>query len=145
MFRLFKRRRKFDDTARDEFVEAMASMLEVKKVVAGDHPIEDEDGRLNHKAIGYIYGFIDAALRTIGQDMSNAAVGIPITYQVLRRLFPGCEDKYVQFLADHMGKNERVTMEAMKGGQQYIDFTKPGAKGAPMGLARYLIEAEKHE
>lgn len=112
MFRLFKRLRKFDDTASAEFVEAVASMLEIQKIVAGNHRIESEGGRLNHKAIGYVYGFIDAALRTIGQDMSNAAVGIPITYQVLRRLFPGCEDRYVQFLADQMGKNEAVTLGA---------------------------------
>jgi hypothetical protein len=27
----------------------------------------------------------------------------------------------------------------MHGGKQYIDFNKPNAKGAPMGLARYLL------
>jgi hypothetical protein len=28
----------------------------------------------------------------------------------------------------------------MHGGQQYIDFSKPGHGGAPMGLARFLLE-----
>jgi hypothetical protein len=34
-------------------------------------------------------------------------------------------------------------ISAMKGGQQYVDFIKPDAKGSPMGLARYMIEGDE--
>ena len=74
------------------------------------------------RALGYIYGFIDAALRTIGQDMADNAVGIPITFQVLRRLFPGSEHEYLEFLKENIGKDATIMAAVMYGGQQYIDF-----------------------
>ena len=74
--------------------------------------------------------------------MSDTAIGIPITFQVFRRLYPGRELQYTQFLFDHMGKDEMVTLGAIHGGQQYITYSKPGTEGAPMGLARFLIDGD---
>jgi hypothetical protein len=73
----------FDDTAKSEFVNLIASMLEVQRLMAGDADgsIEDENGHLKHKAIGYVYGYVDAALRSIGQDMADMSVGVPVTFQ----------------------------------------------------------------
>jgi hypothetical protein len=31
----------------------------------------------------------------------------------------------------------------MHGGQQFLDYSKPGASGVPMGLARFMIEGDK--
>jgi hypothetical protein len=93
-----------------------------------------KDGKtynLIRKAIGYIYGFADCALRNIGQDMGDASVGVPVIYQVLRRLFPDKAEKYVTFLIDNM-RDERVLLGMMTGGQQYADyFCKPGREGMP--------------
>lgn len=89
----------------------------------------------------YVFGFIDAALRTIGQDMSDNAVGIPITFQVMRKLFPGEEQKYVLFLRDRIGTDAVVMMAMQYGGQQYLDFNN-GKLAAPMGLAKTLLNPE---
>ena len=51
--------------------------------------VEIERGRINGKALGYVYGFVDAALQSMGLDIADVPVGIPILYHVLRRLFPG--------------------------------------------------------
>lgn len=143
MFGFFKKKRSFDDTQKSKFVKAISDMLEMQKIVASNCSIEDSEGCLNRKAIGYIYGFIDAALRTIGQDMSDASIGVPITFHVLDKLFPGRGNQYTQFLIDQMGRDREVTLGAQHGGQQYIEFTKPGCKGAPMGFARFMLENAK--
>jgi hypothetical protein len=141
MFSLFKNRTSFNDEKKAEFIEAIAFMLEVQLATVGNAPIESPSGSIKPKAIGYVYGFIDAALRTIGQDMSDNSVGVPVTFQVLRHLFPGCEEKYSRYLADHMGTDKFVTLGALTGGQQYLDFNAKKLS-APMGLARYLVEEE---
>jgi hypothetical protein len=114
-------------------------MLKVQQVAATGYVIEDFSGNINRKAMGYIYGFIDGALQTIGQDMRDISIGIPITREVLERLFPGKADGYMSFLADHIGTDAELIEGVMSGGRQYIDFNKPNAKGAPMDLARYLL------
>lgn len=144
MFDLFKIKRTFDDTQKSQFISVISDMLEAQKIVAGDHSIEDKEGYLNRKAIGYIYGFIDAALRVIGKDMSDVSIGVPITYHVLVKLFPDRANVYAQFLIDQMGRDEETTLGAVIGGQQFLEFNKPGSKGVPMGFARFLIEGTKH-
>ena len=117
-------------------------MLKVQQI-AGGRAVEAADGSINRRAIGYIYGFINAALRTIGPDMSKIEISVPITYHILERLFPGKGAKYGTFMAEHMGTDRMVTLGAMTGGQQYVDLNRPGRKGIPMGLARYVIEGDK--
>jgi hypothetical protein len=103
--------------------------------------IEIVEGKINRKAIGYIYGFIDAALRTHGEDMADLSVGVPMVFQVLRRLFPGHDQAYTEFLANHVNDEVAVRPGMMAGGQQYLDcIAKLGAKGAPMGFARFIVE-----
>jgi hypothetical protein len=147
VFSLFRRKRQFGDAAKETFIEAVSGMLNVQMTAAGGRPIEDKTGQINRKAIGYIYGFVDSALAAVGQDITDIAIGVPITYQVLRHLFPGSEERYARFLVEHMGKDAMVTLGAMKGGQQYIDFIvrrRPGG-GVPMGLARYLWGDDEEE
>lgn len=110
-------------------------------VAVGNRSIEDVAGNINPRALAYIYGFIDAALRTIGQDMSDESIGIPVTFHVLRRVFPGREEKYLTYLVDRMGTDQAVTLAAVTGGQQYIDFNNEKLP-APMGLARYILGKE---
>jgi hypothetical protein len=139
MFGFLKKRQPFDDQRRQKFVGVISSMLEVQMVAAGGRSFE-EAGVINPDALGYIYGFIDAGLQTVGQDMSDASVGVPITFQVLASLSPGHEERYLNYLTTHMGTDKRVMAAAMTGGQQYIDFSN-GRLAAPMGLARYLVLA----
>jgi len=146
MFGLFKKKRDFDDEKKTKFVNTISDMLEMQKIVAGDCSIEDCEGRLKRKAIGYIYGFIDAALDSIGQNMGDISIGIPITYHVLNRLFPGRGEDYTKFLWDQVGKDEMVEIGVTIGGQQYIDLLKPepGRKGTPMRFGMFLIEGDNH-
>jgi hypothetical protein len=139
---MFGRKKVFDDNEKSKFVEAIADMLAIQMTVATGRSIESAEGRINRKAIGYIYGFIDCALRSIGQDMSDVSVGVPITYQILQHLFPRHEQAYTSFLIDHLN-DEVVVLGMMAGGQQYADFNKPDAKGSPMGLARLILEGDK--
>ena len=141
LFEFFKKRSEFDDQKKEVFVDAVSTMLELQLVAVGNRSIEDGAGNPNRNAMGYVYGFIDAALRTIGQDMGNKSVGMPITFQVLRRVFPGCEELYLQYLTERMGTDEQVMIGAMTGGQQYIDYVK-GKLAAPMGLARYILDSQ---
>lgn len=139
---MFRRKKTFDDDKKSELARALSGMLAIQMALAVGS-IQDANGRINRKAIGYIYGFIDCALRSIGQDMGDVAVGVPITYQVLRDLFPGHEQAYTNFLIGHL-KDEVVVLGMMSGGQQYADFIiTPGAKGAPMGLAKFILEGDE--
>jgi hypothetical protein len=131
----------FNDEQKEKFVEAISAMLQVQLIAAGDRSIENAAGKVNARALGYIYGFIDAALRTIGHDMSDKSIGIPITFHVLRRILPGREERYVQYLVDRMGTDQQVTLAAVTGGQQYLDFNN-GKLAAPMGLTKCLLADE---
>jgi hypothetical protein len=141
---------KLTDDKKDALAGLLAEMLR-RQMGATTHfaPVQPEEitrieiveGKVNRKAIGYIYGFIDAALRTHGEDMADLSVGVPIVFHVLRRLFPGHEQAYTEFLANHVNDDVAVVLGMMAGGQQYLDFVaKPGSKGAPMGFARSIID-----
>lgn len=139
MFGFLRKRRGLDDQKQLQFVEAISTMLTVQLVAVGNRSVEDIRGHINPKALGYIYGFIDAGLRTIGYDMGDESIGVPVTFHVLRRVFPGRDEKYLGYLLERMGTDQIVTMAAVTGGQQYMDFNN-GKLAAPMGLARYILE-----
>ena len=143
MFGQSKKKETFDDAKKGKFIDAITDILEMQRIAAVNCSIEDSEGHLNRKAIGYIYGFIDAALRSIGQDMGDISIGVPITFQVLNRLFPGRGENYTKFLFETMGKDEVVTLGAMTGGQQWIEKTKPESKGVPMKFGMFLMEGDK--
>ena len=104
--------------------------------------IETTKGRINRKAMGYIYGFIDCALQSRGQDITDISLGLPILYHVMRKLFPGHEQGYVDFLMNNMD-DEIMVLGMIAGGQQYSDFLRAGE--APWGLSRFIIEAKDKE
>jgi hypothetical protein len=137
------------DERKNRISQALAKMLTIQMCLAPVRgkievtPIELRRGHINRKALGYIYGFVDSALRCMGEDISNVSVGVPILYQVLRSLFPGHEQAYTEFLIDHMD-DETVVLGMMAGGQQYAEYNKSGAQGAPpMGLARFIVEGQE--
>ena len=139
----FRKKKPFDDAAKTKFIDAIVGLLEVQKVVAGKASIDDGTGHPKRKAIGYVYGYIDAALRSIGQDMSDVSVGVPITFQVIRKLWPDRAAAYTDFLAKNIRSDELIMIGVMHGGQQYVEYSKPGAPGAPMGLARFMVKGDE--
>jgi len=68
--KFFSRKNSWDDATKLKFATAIAGMLERQLLVAGSASIEDEQGYPKRKALGYVYGYIDAALRVKGQDMA---------------------------------------------------------------------------
>ena len=140
---MFGRKKAFDDKRKSEFARAVSEMLATQTAVAPRDSLEDADGHINRRAIGYIYGFVDCALRSVGEDMANIAIGVPITHHVIRALFPGREQLYMDFLIKNL-KDEMVVLGMMTGGQQYADFIiKPGAQGVPMGLAKFILQGDE--
>ena len=139
---LFRRPTHFDDAAKSKFAANIAEMLELQKCLAGVVSIEDEQGYPKRKALGYVYGYIDAALRVRGHDMADMSIGVPITFQVIRELWPDHVNKYMDFLAKNITGDPLMMIGVTHGGQQYLDYSKPGATGAPMGLARFMIEGD---
>jgi hypothetical protein len=131
----------FDDKARSEFATVIAGMLEIQKFAAGSASMDDAQGFPKRKPLGYVYGFIDAALRSLGQDMADPSVGGPITFHVIRKLWPDRVNEYMDFVVENVGKKDKaLILGMMYGGQQFMDFRKPDAPAVPMGLARFLIE-----
>jgi len=86
-----------------------------------------------------VYGYIDAALRTRGHDMADMSIGVPITFQVIRRLWPERVNDCMDFLAKNLQSDALMCAGMMHTGQQFLDYSKPGASG----LARFMIEGDK--
>jgi hypothetical protein len=126
---------------------ALAEMLAMQMVFAKvSRPevtkVEVIKGEINKKALGYIYGFVDCALQSRRQDTTDPAVGIPVTYYVLSEIFPGHEQRYLDYLAEHLS-DQIVVAGMMYGGRQYSQFVaKPGSKGVAMGLARVILDEQ---
>jgi len=123
-----------------DFAKTLAGMLEVQLMLIRDKTaIESETGRPKPKSIGYVYGCVDAALRSRGWDMSDAEVGPPITFHVLRTLWPGKEADYYDFLVDNLS-DSAVNAGMLRGGQEVTDWLKGRISGgAPTGLARLIL------
>jgi hypothetical protein len=133
------RRKTLSDVQKDAFAEAIAEMLKIQLIAVGEKTIDSDAGGPKPKAIGYVYGYVDAVLRTKGWDMADTEIGIPITFHVLRRLWPGKEREYTDFLAEHLS-DPVVAAGCMHGGQQYVDSLKAENSGnVQMGLARYIL------
>lgn len=143
---LFGRKATFDDAAKLEFASAIADMLELQRMMAGGSSFEDASGNPKGRAIGYVYGYVDAALRTINQDMNDMSIGVPVLFHVIRKLWPDRVNKYMLFLTKNLQSDGLIHIGMMHGGQQYLDFRKPENHGnAAMGLARFMIEGDKSD
>ena len=141
--KFFGRKDRFDDAAKSQFAKAVAETLELQTTVSAGKSIHDDHGRLKRKALGYVYGYTDAALRTKGHDMADMSIGVPITFQVIRRLWPDHVNECMDFLAKNLEKDVLLSIGIMHGGQQFLDYSKTGASGVPMGLARFMIEEDE--
>jgi hypothetical protein len=140
LFDWLRGKKKFDDAAMGNLVDSIEIVLKIQLTIVASHESDLATAR-GAKALGYVYGFVDAALRNVGQDMAYMLIGVPVMYQVLRRVFPGCEERYFDFILQSIQSDPNLMIGIMKGGQQYMDWLNRKLK-APMGLARYLIELQ---
>jgi hypothetical protein len=144
MFRKFFRRKKIlDDAVKLGLAEAIAVQLIRQKNTAGAQAaIDDRNGHLKLRALGYVYGYIDAALRTDGHNMEDTSIGGPIMYHVLRRLWPDRVNDCMRAVLANLRTDQQMMAAIKLGGQQCLDFRKPGVTDVPMDLARFLIEGD---
>ena len=121
IWNLFGRRKReaMSDEQKSAFADMIADLLKIQLIMVGDKTMDSQDGGPKPKAIGYVYGYVDAVLRAKGWDMADNEIGIPITFQVIRRLWPGKEREYTDFLAEHLS-DPTVSAACMHGGQQHF-------------------------
>jgi hypothetical protein len=144
MFRkLFSRKKTLDDAVKLGLAEAIAAQLILQKNFAGAQAaIDDRNGHPKLRALGYVYGYIGAALRTDGHDIADTSIGAPITYHVLRRLWPDCVNDCMRALLDNLRTDQQMMAAIKLGEQQCLDLRKPGASDIPMEFAGFLIEGD---
>src|SRR5437870_12838974 len=87
LFSFFRKKSRADDATKAKFVDAITSFLSLQLFIVPNPSIEDTHGKINRKAIAYIYGYIDAFLRTRGYDMADTDIAVPVAIHVLRKLF----------------------------------------------------------
>lgn len=143
VFSIFKKKPKFGSGSRIVLVENVAGMLKIQKTVSGNSSIEDSNGRPNRKAMGYIYGFTDAALQSIGQDIRDISIGMPTVFGVFCALYPGKELQYTDFLLDHINQDAAIMAGVTVGGQQYLDLAKHNK--TPMQFGMFLLEGDNYD
>jgi hypothetical protein len=134
-----------DNATKVEIADNIADLLRVQLMILPEEfkDIEDKQGRIYRKSIGYVYGYIDAVLTTMGYDMSDMDIGVPITFHVLRKLFPnGRAERYIDFLM-HNINDPSVVVGTMHGGKQWLDYGKPGSTGVAMGLFGFILEEKE--
>ncbi len=141
------RKKSFGRAEQSELSDRLSILLSVQLAVSGTQSnevtkIEFTKGHINRRAIGYIYGFIDCALQFRDQDITDISVGLPILYQVMRNLFPGHEQAYIDFLMYHM-EDEVVVLGMMAGGQEYNEFIQANRTG--LGLAKFIRERQNQQ
>jgi hypothetical protein len=127
-----------DDEKLIALASSIAEALNIQIVAVGGH-VPDLATARGAKALGYVYGFVDAGLRALGLDMADTSIGVPVVYQVLRRVFPDSEQRYLEFVVESVGNDRMMMAGILLDGQQYVDWVS-GRLKAPMGLARCLIE-----
>lgn len=135
----------FTDDEKITFADAFTGRLELQKIAALElfnASMDDEHGNPKRKALGYIYGWIDAALDHYGHDMSDMEIGVPVLYRVLYNLFPQRAIAYMNVLIDAHKTDPVMRVGIMHGGQQFLDYSRPNHVGGPMGLARFMSEPE---
>jgi hypothetical protein len=119
-------------------MEMAIGVLGISFEVSGGRGIEDEAGNINQKALGYIYGFVDAALQNRGLSIDHE-YGYATLVGILNKYWPGKGGDYLLHLAEHMKEPEIIGGIAY-GGQDYVDWMKQKQQ-TPMGLGKSLLDA----
>jgi hypothetical protein len=130
------REKSFKETA--DFVYELLVLQTV--ILRDDQIFLCKDKNVNSKALGYVFGFLDAFLQVKGLDIRNSE-GQPIMLYLLSRLVPKeveSTGSYVIYLQSHMRDDPDVLNGVQLGGKQALDFIN---KKAPiMGFAKSLLE-----
>jgi hypothetical protein len=142
--KFFNKRKTLDDAAKLALAEDIAVQLIIQTKTAGPRAsIDDGDGRPKRRPLGYVYGYIEAALRTKGHNVADTSIGAPITYHVLRRLWPDRVNDCMRLLFNNLSTDQQMIAAIRYGGKQCLDYGRQGVSDVPTGLAHLLIEGDK--
>ena len=137
----------FDPAVRHKFIQDMSALFTAQRIIAGKS-IETNSGTINVKALGYMFGYIDFGLKRLGQDASNPTIGKPIVYEIIHLVFPGCEDRCIQYLTDFIGVDGSLTEAALAGHNDFVNHHNANRREeyprSPMGFALALMGADNH-
>ena len=89
---------------------------------------EDSDGKINGKALGYVFGFFDALLQARALDIRDEN-GYAALLSLLARLFPievGKVGTFIAYLRSNMEHDGVVLDGVMLGGTQATGFLRNG-------------------
>jgi hypothetical protein len=92
------------------------------------------------RALGYVYGWTDAFLRTRGVDMADTTAGVPVLFHVFRRLWPEQEVRLMDRIIGQL-RDDTVMASIMHGGQQYVDWRNKKVP-YPTGLAQRILSGD---
>jgi hypothetical protein len=105
---------------------------------------EDENG-INGPALGYLYGFADAAMQIAKLELNNED-GRALLKSVYDLYAEGRGEFYLAFIAQGLGRDGVLSaaardeiLSAMKdGGETYARWDTSHGKNVPWGLGKYL-------
>jgi hypothetical protein len=137
----FNRKRSFDAEAKVTLIDGVSAMLLALHMTTGTRSIEDDSGNVNRPALGYIFGFVQAGIANLGGDPLDAFVGAPVMLDILKRVYPGRERRYLDFVMENLETDTAMNDGARYGGQQYLDYIVHNhpSGGQPAGFAGCLL------
>jgi len=108
----------------------------VQTALIAPRSFEDDAGAINVKALGYVYGFADAAMQIAGLQIEDERALMLLSH--LYELFAeGKGDDYLRHAIGSLGWNAMKT-GVMLGGEDYNQWVKSDGKIIPWGLGREL-------
>jgi hypothetical protein len=130
-----------DDRAKARLKNRIANLLHEQLSIVPDAAIEDSSGDLNRKAIGYVYGYVNAYLKA-RFDLEPSHICVAVTSEILEVLFPRHESaEYSQFLMRNL--NDRLVVSGKKAGNREFQDYLDNRNAVPVGLARIIVEGER--
>jgi hypothetical protein len=131
-------RKPMDDEQKASIASKLAILLEAQLSLSGSKTPDSKNGGPKPKVLGYVYGYIDAALRTDGWE-TDLDICVPIAFQVFRHLWPDKEREYVEFLTDHLD-DPVVVAACATGGEEQLNSTKlQTGSNVSWSLVRYVL------
>lgn len=146
MFGLFKK--KYSDEEKRVFlIESLAKMLTLQAKVVDKDALEEQSGKVNRKALGYILGFSDAAFQASGRDQSKVWDDVPTIFAVLTKMY-GLEkangpNGYMSLMMKYAQDKDKVfNIGVMTGGQEYVKWLNTKFQYVPTGFFKFLQDGE---
>lgn len=133
--KLFRRKEAKHREAYTHIYNMALHVIGAQFTISGGRAIEDVNGNLNKKALGYIYGFVDAALQSRALTIDNE-YGSSVLVGIYNQLWPGEGGNYYKYVIDHIPEAELIGGIAY-GGQEFCDWQNDNHP--PGGLLMSLI------